>query len=97
MIKLQGSDKQIAWAEKIRTSNLNILNLEIKEMQTRLSHDTSVKESFDKVIAALQAGIERIENAEASSVESSAAWWIGHQNLANGYIYNQKQKYFNKK
>jgi len=73
---LTGSEKQIAWAKEIVTSNLEALQREIEYQKGRSDC------CFFVVIS-------KLEKAASELKESSytAKWWIEHQNLANAYIH----------
>ncbi len=81
---LTGSEKQIAWATEIRTTNLRILNEEIEVFKGRELRENC---SYGVIIEKAEKAINEIQKTE-----KTAKWWIEHQNLANAYMQKIKQQ-----
>ncbi|PJK03868.1 hypothetical protein CO615_00005 [Lysobacteraceae bacterium NML75-0749] len=68
-VKLIGTDKQVAWAEKIRKEHAFAIRSAKKLMQDIIPRTPE----GGKTNMACKAALEKIEAIEA---ETSAAWWI---------------------
>ena len=75
---LTGSEKQIAWATEIVTTNLNALQRELTYMNEREARGNG---SFPEVTAKLEKAIRELEESSYT-----AKWWIEHQGVARAYI-----------
>jgi hypothetical protein len=75
MVELQGSEKQVAWAEQIRTRNIDYLTSTMTELKNR-NHS----EIFGTHIEKLEAAISQAKNIP------SAKAWIEKQHVAEEYI-----------
>lgn len=73
--ELEGSDKQVTWAEYIRAELLESAGQFLKENwdKTRELDDATIKEQNEKVLHALGQILVQIR------LEPRAAWWIGHR------------------
>jgi len=69
MAELEGSPKQIAWAEDIRNKILPA----IAEMQKKIDEGKGTSELYIKQRDAMQAAINEVRG------QSSAKWWIDHR------------------
>ena len=78
MIELVGSDKQVAWANEIRNSNIATLENEVAEFKAR-----GARESFDYsiIIGKIEKAIEDIKNGK-----SEAKWWIENKSVASAFL-----------
>ncbi len=89
---LTGSDKQIAWAEKIRAGKVvEVENVVVTEMQrvcaaTRLLPHLAAVAAIDAEMAAtlvdqtsLKAAERTIESYRTLLLAASASWWIDHR------------------
>lgn len=75
MKELKGSEKQIAWAEKIRIEQLNNLELKAREFEERaLVAKISAKPL--SIAKQIRESIEEMRN------EESAKWWIDNRSIA---------------
>ena len=75
MKELKGSEKQVAWAEKIRTEQLNSLEFKAREFEERaLVAKISVKPL--SIAKQIRESMEEIKN------EESAKWWIDNRNIS---------------
>ena len=72
--ELEGSDKQVTWAEYIRAEQLESAETYLKDNWDKTSMlDDAIKERNEKVLHALGQILVQIR------LEPSAAWWIGHR------------------
>ena len=69
MAELEGSPKQIAWAEDIRAKALPTL----AAMQEKIDNGTGTTELYIKQRDAMQAAINEVRE------QTSAKWWIDHR------------------
>lgn len=76
----QGSEKQIAWAEKIRDNNIKILTNEVNELTVRMIKDSP---NFKPLVDKLTKALVELQN---DTTHTYAGWWIEHKNLALAYI-----------
>lgn len=72
-IKLNGTEKQVAWAEKIRKENLIYFRMAEKLLKETKEHIEKQENINEKVLAII---CESIEKLEAMKNQESAAWWI---------------------
>jgi len=79
MIKLKGTEKQIAWAEDIRRRNIEYLEEVIKRFEIRAA---ATGQNFPEVVADLHRCIHEFKTLEDFS---SAKWWIEHQKCAMAF------------
>lgn len=79
MNKLQGTEKQIAWAEKIRATEINKVEFALKEMDTRIENAT-YKEMPTQIKNWLEVLLEEIKN------QVEAKYWIENQNIGRHII-----------
>ena len=70
MAELEGSPKQIAWAEDIRAKALFIIDV----IQKQIDEGKGTSELYIKQRDAMQAAINEVRE------QSSAKWWIDHRN-----------------
>ncbi len=88
MAQLQGTEKQVTWANDIRESAMASLNQKRDQMATMVTrHEargTAVQtiEPYRKLVADLDEAKALLSN------ESSAEWWIGHRGSL-GYLVMQ--------
>jgi len=75
---INGSEKQIAWAEKIRIEQIETMNKEAKYFVER-----GVRENWDysAIIIKIEKGTE-----ELKTVAKDAKFWIEHRNIASAYL-----------
>jgi len=74
MIKLEGSEKQIAWAEEIMEHNIRYLHKERDDYKRRTEEEegsdfTAIVKEFERVIEMLE------------TKQPSAKWWIEHKSI----------------
>lgn len=83
MIELVGSEKQVAWANEIRNSNIATLENEVTEFKAR-----GARESFDYsvIIGKIEKAIEDIKNSKPE-----AKWWIENKGIANAFLFKIKR------
>lgn len=89
MLKLQGSEKQIAWAEEIRSTMLNMLeekiNLVATDKKATRSEIVSVKDCFPEaktVGEGRQAYIKSLGDVkEALLLKQDSKWFIAYKNM----------------
>jgi len=83
MKELKGTEKQIAWANKIVEDNMEILKREVSEFKERETRENcSYKILTDKIEKAI---------VEIEKSEYTAAWWIEHRGLATAYLQKIKR------
>src|SRR5690554_4557779 len=73
LVKLTGTEKQIAWAEEIRKANISHLQDRLKDFELRAARG----DDFPEIRAALQKAIEGL-----TSQPVEARWWIEHKRVA---------------
>lgn len=85
MLKLTGTEKQVAWAESIRTDNIKTLERELAELK-----DREVREDWDysNITAKIEKAIEELKN---DTTHTEAKWWIEHRGLAQAFMYNLRK------
>lgn len=81
MTTLKGSEKQIAWAESIRTKGLAMLSEHIAEFEANLKKLGQLNEKQQAVLPRYYAAVEGIRTND------SAAWWI-----ENRFEFGSKQR-----
>lgn len=79
MKELTGSEKQITWAEKLRTKAINEIGFELENLNMKLVN-AKYKESLSAIISKLEESLEEIKN------KAEAKWWIDNQNIARHSI-----------
>ena len=78
-----GSEKQIAWAEEIKATNIRKLERELEEYKLRAeSGGGEFPQSVEKIKKALH---------EIKTTEKSAKFWIDNQGLATSFIQRIKK------
>jgi hypothetical protein len=85
MKELQGTEKQVTWANQIRQENINTLQREIDELAARMLENSP---SFKLIIDKLQKALNDLTN---DTIHINAGWWIEHNNLAVAYIQRVKR------
>ena len=78
MIKLTGSEKQIAWATTIRDNNINTLKTEIENFKARGQREDW---DYSEIIAKIEKAIEDIK-----VTKSDAKWWIENKGVASSFL-----------
>ena len=73
LVKLTGSEKQIAWAEDIRRGNIEYLEDQIENFERRAAEG----DDFPEIRASLQKGLKGL-----TTLFSEAKWWIEHKRIA---------------
>lgn len=73
LVKLTGTEKQIAWAEEIRKANISHLQDSLKDFELRAARG----DDFPEIRAALQKAIEGL-----MTQPTEAKWWIEHKRVA---------------
>ena len=73
LVKLTGTEKQIAWAEDIRKANISHLQDCLKDFELRAARG----DDFPEIRAALQKAIEGL-----MTQPTEAKWWIEHKRVA---------------
>lgn len=68
--KLQGTEKQVAWAQDIRQSIIDCYDEKLDHMVWAHSNDESKVEKYTKAKEAMRETAESIDSAE---------WWIDHR------------------
>ena len=68
MVELKGTEKQVAWAEKIRAEQINNLKFSIKDFKTK-GMLAFILEKMEVLLAEIE-------------VKDSAKWWIENKNIA---------------
>lgn len=86
-IKLNGTEKQVAWAEKIRKENLIYFRMAekvLKETKEYIEKQENINQEAHDIVC------ESIEKLEAMKNQESAAWWI--ENGKMGHDIEMKDK-----
>ena len=78
LVKLIGTEKQVAWAEEIRKANIAHLQDRLKDFELRAARG----DDFPEIRAALQKAIEGL------MTQPEAKWWIEHKRI--GWVIEQK-------
>jgi len=73
LVKLTGTEKQIAWAEEIRKANISHLQDCLNNFELRAARG----DDFPEIRAALQKAIEGL-----MTQPTEAKWWIEHRRVA---------------
>ena len=73
LVKLTGTEKQIAWAEEIRKANISHLQDCLRGFELRAARG----DDFPEIRAALQKAIEGLQTKP-----TEAKWWIEHKRVA---------------
>ena len=73
LVKLTGTEKQVAWAEEIRKANIAHLQDRLRDFEFRAARG----DDFPEIRANLQ---KAIEGLMTQPVE--AKWWIEHKRVA---------------
>jgi hypothetical protein len=73
LVKLTGTEKQIAWAEEIRKVNISYLQDSLKDFELRAARG----DDFPEIRATLQKAIEGL-----MAQPTEAKWWIEHRRVA---------------
>ena len=73
LVKLTGSEKQIAWAEDIRRGNIEYLKDQIENFELRAARG----DDFPEIRASLQKALKGL-----TTQFSEAKWWIEHRRIA---------------
>ena len=73
LVKLTGSEKQIAWAEDIRRGNIEYLKDQIENFEQRAARG----DDFPEIRASLQKALKGL-----TTQFSEAKWWIEHRRIA---------------
>lgn len=80
-ITLKGSEKQIAWAEDIRTKGLALLDEHVAEFEAHIKSLGQLNEQQQAMLPRYYAAVENIRTND------SAAWWI-----ENRFEFGSKQR-----
>ena len=81
MVKLVGTEKQVAWAEDIRRENIEYLEKRIQNFERRAA---ATGQEFPEVIAHFNQCITEFKTLDKFA---SAKWWIEHRNC--GQFFDQ--------
>jgi len=73
LVRLTGTEKQIAWAEDIRKANISHLQDCLKDFELRAARG----DDFPEIRATLQKAIEGL-----MTQPTEAKWWIEHKRVA---------------
>lgn len=73
MVELIGTEKQVAWAEEIRKTNISYLQKRLKDFELRAARG----DDFPEIRNALQKAIEELQTKP-----TEAKWWIEHRKCA---------------
>lgn len=79
MVELQGTEKQVAWAEKIRAEQINSLEFSLKEFKANVE-TAKFKEAPMQIISKIELSLEEIKTKD------SAKWWIDNRNIARHLV-----------
>jgi hypothetical protein len=77
--KMEGTEKQVMWAEEIREKNISTLKKEIASL--KFSNEYYKTNDFEFIIRNLEKALSDIESADLS-----AKYWIDHKGLAETFI-----------
>lgn len=72
LVKLTGTEKQVAWAEEIRKANISHLQDCLRSFELRAARG----DDFPEIRAALQKAIKGL------MAQPDAKWWIEHRRCA---------------
>ena len=80
---MQGSEKQIKWAEKIRETNLpKILEMKNRAEQLILTHKDPVEsEKWSRRGWDLEKCLSELRGCEKALAQTTAGWWIENRNV----------------
>jgi len=78
LVKLTGTEKQVAWAEEIRKANIAHLQDCLRDFEFRAARG----DDFPEIRAGLQKAIEGLR------AQPEAKWWIEHKRI--GWVIEQK-------
>ena len=80
MVELVGSEKQVAWAEQIRSNNIAIFEKSIKSFKIREKNGNGY---FPALVKDLEKALEILKSDKAPA---DAKWWIEHKKIADATI-----------
>jgi len=85
--ELTGSEKQIAWATKIRERNIKKLETEIADLTRRMNQDSPM---FATLVEKLNDGLKEFAGETAPT---DSKWWIENKGVVAEFIQRMKAKY----